>query len=471
MEKQIFTIGYTIPTFDENYVDFYDGASLMDADVLLISPEVVYPKGSYGSWIEFSSGGGCYNAPTSSEYEKKVSHLKKEVTDFLQAGKSVFIILSKEETHTLSSGVSYPRKGENLHSTYAKSNYDFLPINIGALVSASGKSITFSGDPLFSDFYDKFKKNLEYRLYIENAKEAQVLFTGKDKTKVLGAIFKVKSGNLIVLPFIKYDEKKFTEYKGKGKERKEYWTKEAIQFGKSLVKTLVDIDKALHKGGDKTPPPDWTNETDFRLAQEQVLQKDVEKKTKEIEKLIAQKNESLAKVDEEIELRDLLFEKGKALENAINIALEILGYKAENYNDGNLELDHVITSPEGDRFIGEAEGKDTSAINIDKFRQLALNIQEDLQSDQVENPAIGILFGNGFRLTKPSERAEQFTTKCLNTAKVSNCVLMRTADLFRVAKYTRESKDKKFAKSCRDAIKNSVGKIVDFPTVPKTKKS
>ena len=39
MEKQIFTIGYTIPTFDKNYVDFYDELSLMDADILLISPD------------------------------------------------------------------------------------------------------------------------------------------------------------------------------------------------------------------------------------------------------------------------------------------------------------------------------------------------------------------------------------------------------------------------------------------------
>jgi hypothetical protein len=90
-------------------------------------------------------------------------------------------------------------------------------------------------------------------------------------------------------------------------------------------------------------------------------------------------------------LRDLLFEKGKLLENAISVALETLEYKAENYNDGNLELDHVITSPEGDRFIGEAEGKDTSAVNIDKFRQLAVNIHEDLQREEIENPAIGIL--------------------------------------------------------------------------------
>lgn len=466
MEKQIFTIGYKIPTFDENYIDFYDGKSLMDADILLISPELFYPRRSYGGWIEFSSGGGCYDAPTSTEYEKKLSHLNKEVRDFLQSGKSVFIVLSKQEFYMLSSGVSHPRKGENLHSTYTKTNYDFLPISIGTLVSASGRNITFSGNPTFGDFHNKFKNNLEYQLYIENANGAQVLFTGKDKTKILGAIFKVKNGNLIVLPSINYDEEKFTEIKGK--EKKEYWTKEATQFGKSLVKALVDIDKSLRKGGDKTPPPDWTSEVDFYLAQEQVLKKGVEKKTKEIERLILQRKELQIKLEEEANLRDLLFEKGKLLENAISVALEILGYKSENYNDGNLELDHIIISPEGDRFIGEAEGKDTSAINIDKFRQLAVNIHEDLQRDEVEKPAIGILFGNGFRLAKPSERAEQFTTKCINTAKSSNCALVRTTDLFQIAKYVKESKDKDFAKRCRDEIKNSIGKIVDFPTVSKT---
>jgi len=465
MEKQIFTIGYRIPTFEENNVDFYDDKSLMDADILLISPEELYPRGEgYGSWIAFSSGGGCYNVPTSSKYERKLNHLKKEITDFLESGKNVFITLSKQETYELSSGVSHPRKGENLHSTYTRTNYSFLPISIGTLTSASGKTVSFSGNTVFSDFNDKFNKNLEYQLYLENITGAEIIFTGKDKTKILGAIFKVKSGNLVLLPYISYDEKKFTEVKGK--DKKEYWTKEATQFGKSLVKTLVDIDKSLRKGGDRTPPPDWTSEVDFRLSQEEVLQSEVEGITKKIEELSLQKSEFLKKADEEVKLRDLLFENGKHLEHAINIALEILGYSAENYNDGNLELDHIITSPEGERFIGEAEGKDTSAVNIDKFRQLALNIQEDLQRDEVDTPAIGILFGNGFRLIKPSERVEQFTTKCINTAKSSNCVLIRTTDLFKVAKYVKESKNEEYAKACRDAIKNSIGSVVSFPKTP-----
>ena len=464
MEKQIFTIGYTIPTFDKNYVDFYDELSLMDADLLLISPDSLEPK---GDWVGFTtSDGGCYNVAASRIYKQKISCLNKEIEDYLNAGKNVFVLLTKREEYQLANSVSSERKGQNTFHTEIYTNYNFLPINIGTLTSASGKHIEFSGNPIFSDFYEKFKKNLEYQLYIENPNGAQIVFTGKDKTKVLGAIYKVKNGHLVVLPFIKYDEKKFTIYKKK--EDKSYWTDEAIKFGNVLVKAFVDIDKALRKGGDRTPLPDWTSIKDFQLVQEQVLNKEVEEKSKRIDVLILQKNELLTKMDQEVRLKDLLFEKGKMLENVINLALEVLGYKAKNYNDGNLELDNVITSPEGDRFIGEAEGKDTSAINIDKFRQLITNIQEDLQREEVENPAVGILFGNGFRLMKPSERAEQFTTKCINTAKSLNCVLVRTTDLFRVAKYIKESKDKTFAKSCRDAIKNSSGKIVEFSTLPTT---
>jgi hypothetical protein len=463
MERQIFTIGYTIPTFDENRVEFHTNNSLMDADILLISPDSIYP---IGDWVNFTtSDGGCYNVSASQAYKQKVSRLRKELEDFLGSGKNVFILLTRKEEYQLASSVSSQRKGQNTFHTETQSNYAFLPLNIGTLTSASGKHIEFSGNSLFSDFYNKFKNHLEYQIYFENVNEAQVIFTGKDKTKILGAVYKIKSGNLILLPYINYDESKFTEVKVK--DKKEYWTQEGTQFGKSLLKTLVDIDKALRKGGNKTPPPDWTNDEDFQLAKEHALKNDVLVKSKEIEKLISERDELVIKIDEEARLRDLLFEKGIPLEDAIGIALEILGYEAENFNDGNLELDHVITSPEGDRFIGEAEGKDTSAINIDKFRQLAVNIQEDLQREEVESPAIGILFGNGFRLTKPHEREEQFTTKCINTAASSNCTLIKTADLFRVAKYVKESNDAKFAKVCRDKIKKSVGKIVSFPDLPK----
>ena len=44
MNKQIFTIGYVIPGKDDNYVNFHEPISLMDADILLISPDSLRPK-------------------------------------------------------------------------------------------------------------------------------------------------------------------------------------------------------------------------------------------------------------------------------------------------------------------------------------------------------------------------------------------------------------------------------------------
>ncbi|EKE27149.1 MAG: hypothetical protein ACD_4C00022G0002 [uncultured bacterium (gcode 4)] len=54
MKKQIFTIGYEMPWYPENHIDFNSKKSLMDADILLISPELLHP--SYEGWVSFTSG-------------------------------------------------------------------------------------------------------------------------------------------------------------------------------------------------------------------------------------------------------------------------------------------------------------------------------------------------------------------------------------------------------------------------------
>ncbi len=102
------------------------------------------------------------------KYEENMSHLKKEIEDFLQSWKNLYILLSKKETYMLASAVTSPRKWQNSYSTYTKNNYEFLSQNIGKIVSASGKQIEFSGNAILSDFYNKFKENLEYQLYLKS---------------------------------------------------------------------------------------------------------------------------------------------------------------------------------------------------------------------------------------------------------------------------------------------------------------
>lgn len=466
MNKQIFTIGYKIPGKNDHYVDFQETLSLMDADVLLISPDSLRP---WGDWVSFtSSDSGCYNVEASNRYKQKMSHLKKEIEDHLRAGKNVFIFLTQEEKEYLANSVSLPKKGQNTYSTQIYSNYNFLPINIGKLTSASGKHVQFSGNPIFSEFYNKFKKNLEYKLYIEDPNEAQIVFTGKDKTKILGAIYKVGPGHLVTLPTLTFNEKDFTEIKEDedGNEKK-FWNKEGLAFGNNLVKHLLEIDKNLTDGSEKTPTPEWVSKEQFLGKKEKKLYDSINKNSEKIAKIM-QKNEKLQiELEEERKLKDLLFEQGKPLENSVIKALKILGYKAENYDDGDLEMDQVIISPEKNRYIGENEGKDNKDINITKFRQLVDALNADFARDEVKEKAFGILFGNAERLKDPAQRKLDFTTKCKSGAEREKIALVKTTDLFAVAKFLNENDDEKFRKDCRDAIHKGLGKIAAFPAIPK----
>ncbi len=462
MNENIFTIGCKIPTLENNYIGLYDDLSLMDADIVIISPELFYPK---GRWVEFTVGdGGCYDVEASRLYQEQTARLTKELNDHLSSGKNIFLLLSKKEQYTLGKSVSSDKKNSHSYSTYNVSNYDFLPVDLGSLTSASGKHIEFLKDATFSEFFERFKENLEYKLYIEGSSASRIIFTGKDKTKILGAVFKVHNGHIIALPHLEYSNKIFA----KNAKDKSHWAVSGEVFGKSLAQSLRTIDRTLKSEDEQTPPPNWVDKNEFQSANEIKLREEIEDKSAKIKVLISQKGDLLKKIREESLLKGLLFEKGKPLEYSIGLALKIIGYETENFDNGSLELDHVITSPEGDRFIGEAEGKDKTPVNIDKFRQLVTNIHEDMQRDEIIEPAFGILFGNAYRLEDPSKRGEYFTEKCINVAKSYNYILIRTADLFEISKYVKDSNDKKFAKECRELIKKSLGQVVDFPKLPKS---
>ncbi len=133
-----------------------------------------------------------------------------------------------------------------------------------------------------------------------------------------------------------------------------------------------------------------------------------------------------------------------------------------SYDDGKSEFDIIFESEEG-RFIGEAEGKDNSAINVTKFRQLESNIHEDYERDEVIVHAKGVLFGNPFRLVPPNERKEFFTQKALDSAKRTGIALVNTHELFEVVKYLKNTNDQGYATLVRECFKNTNGEIVKFP--------
>lgn len=466
MNKKILSIGYQIPGDQAECIDFSSEQSLMDADILLISPDSLSPIGNQVSFT--ASDESCYNIEPSRAYKQKVSQLKKEIQDHINSGKNVFLLLSKKEEYSLAYSVTIEKK-EHKYSVEKDSNYSFLPIDIGTLISASGKHIEFSGNQIFSDFYKNFKNYLEYQLYIENPNNAQVIFTGKDRTKVLGAIYKIGAGNLVVLPYLNYDYDEFVKIEENEKgEEEECWTETALGFGYKLIECLIQITNDINKLTERTLPPAWVSDPDFISVKEAKIIQSIENEEKKIIDVTRKINKLNGELSEERILKDLLFEQGKPLENAVIKAFKILGYHAENYNDGDLELDQVIISPEGHRYIGECEGKNERDIDISKLRQLLESMSADLDREEIEEKAFGILFGNPQRLVSLNERTLDFTKKCKTSAEREKIALIKTADLFGVVKYLSENNDEQFKKKCREAIHNGIGAIIVFPNVPKS---
>jgi len=461
--KKIITIGFDIPGYSENYNSYASSQSLLDADIIVFEPD--FSPYHTDTFNPYYRGKPCYDENESFRLKEDTRHWHTEISTALQDGKTIFVFMGKYEDVFIHTGEKqYSGTGRNARITNIVTpynNYEFLPIDIPRLVPKEGKELIFDNNPIFSAFWNEFKKYIVYESYIDGKIEAPLFFT-KTGNKPVGGLFRVGKGNLVLLPPIRYPEK-FTRYDEEKDEA--YWTEEAVKFGKRLIQVLIDIDRALRGSIETTPPPDWVHRKDYMLKDEVELKKRISSTSKKIEKLVSEKNALLERLQREISIKGLLFEKGKPLENAIIDALKILGYKAEGYDDGNLEIDQVIISPEGKRFIGESEGRDNSPTNIDKFRQLESNIQEDLQREKVTEPAIGILFGNGYRLIDPKKRKEQFTEKCIKNAARLNVILIRTSDLFEVVKYIKEKNDKKFAKKCREAILESRGKIVKFPKI------
>jgi len=163
-----------------------------------------------------------------------------------------------------------------------------------------------------------------------------------------------------------------------------------------------------------------------------------------------------------VQLRWLLYEKGKPLETAVLKAASLLGFKAGEFRDSESEFDVVLESMEA-RAIGEVQGKDSSAIAISKFRQLQTNILEDFEKRGSDDPAKAVLFGNAYRLEPPESRGEFFTERCLKAAKRFRVALVRTTDLFLAVQYLCRKSDNEFARGCRKAILETEGAVVQFP--------
>ena len=483
--KTIFTVACEIPGGFGEYVDFNSKTSLLDADFVLFRPCLIYndsmemnndydrifsPYFENSNRLKTYQGKPCLSDDSSFKLREAINHWRRELTDFINAGRTVFMIMSSLEQVYVNTGEKeHSGTGRNRQTTeFVRPlfNYDLLPLS-AKIVESKGTSIILSpGEPLLKEYWQQFGNETEYLVHIEDSEHFNPLVITRSGNRTVGAIFQSKSGgSLVALPWVAFNRQEFFtgEHDSDGEST---WTPKAMEWGKKYVITLKSMDAAIRSQSKATPTPQWSRDENFRTHKETGLSEELLRTQTNISELERQREKIQERLESAGYLKPLLFEQGSALENAILEAMRLMAFKASGYRESDSEFDAVLECPEG-RCIGEAEGRDDKPISINKMRQLEVNILEDLDRDEVAQPAKGILFGNAYRLTPPPDRSDgHFTPKCLTAAERNKTALIRTCDLFEVARALADNPDDEFATSCRKAIFDTAGEIVKFPAIP-----
>ncbi|ELX09962.1 hypothetical protein Jab_2c20460 [Janthinobacterium sp. HH01] len=463
MSKKILTVGLDLASDNAVMEAFESKASLLDWDLILFRPDI--PDGIYSS--DYYKGKPSLGDSASFLLKEKCEHWRREIKQAVDSGKNVFIFLSAiKEVYVDTGERQHSGTGRNRATTRIVdlySNYATVPLDLKP-VSTNGKAMKLStlGAEILAPYWDAFAENSSYAVLLDKAVPG-ICLTTKHGDKPVGAIIRAKHSNgaLVLLPDIDFYASDFLE---DDDEEGAKWTTKAEEFAVRFLSTVINLDKALKSTTEVTPEPLWAAESAYMLAQERVLKLKLLEAERRVEEAQREKETLQESVSAAATPRALLYEKGKPLETAIVEGLKTLGFAAAQFKDGTSEFDVVFECAEG-RLLGEAEGKDTKAVNVDKLRQLAMNIHEDLQREEVTAPAKGVLFGNGYRLIPPLERNTQFTDKCITAATSQVTALVTTSSLFKAVKYMSGQEDDEYASKCRTAILVGIG-LVELPEPP-----
>ena len=464
--RTIFTVACDVPGGFGQHVPFHSKASLLDADFVLFHPNLGHYRAQ-----SYYLGKPCLSDDASFEIQEILSHWQREISDFVRAGKTVFVTMGKlDEVYVSTGKKEHSGTGKNRITTNIVnriSNYHCLPISTNVIESRGTSMILHPGQQLLGEYWLNFEKDSVYHVYIEKPDTFKPLIVTRHGGRVVGAIMQTKGGGaLVALPWIDFFSSEFLVEEPDEEETdcEGRWTPEGIAWGRKYIGILESLDTAIRAQTKTTSIPQWALDDRYGTSRETTLSEKLSEINLSISSFEIVRDEVRAQLEDARSLRRLLFEQGQELEKAILEAMKLMGFEASNYRDSDSEFDVVLECAEG-RCIGEAEGRDRKAIGIEKMRQLEVNIHEDFSREDVEEPAKGILFGNAYRLTPPQERpAEQFTKKCMTAAERNGTVLIRTCELFEVARVLSDERDDELAASCRNAIFCTNGKEIVFHT-------
>lgn len=470
----IFAYGLELPE-EEGFVplEMDSNRSMLDADIIVVEPTMR----NFRTGGKTFQGRGVLTEHSSAMFKDTKLRWYSQIVAALEAGKNVFILLTTKDDKYYYTGervnlgtAGRPRMQANVEGC---SNYDFVPVPLDNVYVAEGEGIKIVGYGIdfLKDFWKEFGNCIGYTCYFGKKENWNPLATTKGGEHVVASIVKVYNGNVILLPELNWayldeedgsgDDGDDGDDSGDSEREEGEWPPAYRLFTIRLRDAFLKLDKKLSDPEEQSVP-DWVLDPKYRLSEEEVLESEMRSLVHKMDELRYRHQELELSLRHSNRTKNLLFGSGKPLEEAVREALKDIGFSVEYVSDDQSEFDAIFVSEEG-RFLGEVEGRDRKAIDISKASQLHRNLSEDFTRNDLSEVAVGVLFGNAHRISPIEDRGEFFTEKVVNFCRSIGIVLVRTPDLFEVARYVRETKDMDFATLCRKEISESKGKVVTFP--------
>ena len=188
----------------------------------------------------------------------------------------------------------------------------------------------------FAGYWTEFGPVSRYQVYFEGDGLENFLVKMRSGNRVVGACLRKGRGALVAVPSIELDNDDFLEEREEDGDVETYWSKKGIAFGRRLAGCLVAMAEALASESAITPPPNWASSDIYRLPEEVEIEQTIGEITAQVASLDNQRIELESKRTRAGILRNLLFEQGKPLEDAVLEALRMMGFEAKSFRDARL---------------------------------------------------------------------------------------------------------------------------------------
>lgn len=451
MEKMC-SIGLQI--FGATEIPFSKNKSLDDYEVIFFDPAAIVKFARSAATMGFTGGERTPEEDASRQIDLYFEHWTKEFSLALNAGKVIIVVACPNYF------IKYAKKANSGGWHILEKNiYSVLGLEQLSTKIIEGE-VVINRKSDIQALLESIVSNMNYCVSfedVENIQNSQIVLETKGKRPV-GIFIRSDSnrGKILIVP--------------KPLDLESFYEEEKYQ---KISKLLTQMGSQLYRmqEGLKEVPPEWV--VRYKTKEEQNLTrqlKDLENKRCAIDNEISATND---KINNEAIYKYLLFGNGKNLEDAVILALQTMGIKASRYRFAkkDLEID-VLAEIDGNILMGECEGKDNKDVDKTKLSQLLTNKVEYYDEPKVslDKPIKAVLFGNPMRLKAPSSRTLDFTKACKAIAVHNQVALVKTVDLYKVATYVHDNKDKKFAKLCIEAIMDTTCGIVSFPKIPVSEK-